>query len=281
MEIRNYHTHTAFCDGLNSPREMVVSAIEKDMVSLGFSGHAHTKFDEAYCMSHGAALVYRNTVRGLAEEYSDKIEILCGLEYDIYSDELFKTDEGLPLWDYVIGSVHYVLVNGEYRPVDESVESIKETVRDFYSGDIYDFCKDYFETVAKVCDVTDCDIIGHFDLITKFNEDSLLFDEKDLRYIAAYKNALDKLIPYGKPFEINTGAMAKGLWTKPYPSRVILEEIFRRGGKIALSSDSHRKETVDFWLKEAAELAYEIGFRKYTVMSKDGPVELSLQGAYR
>ena len=45
------HTHTSFCDGKNSPEEMVRSAVEKGFDVLGFSGHSYTPFDETYCMS--------------------------------------------------------------------------------------------------------------------------------------------------------------------------------------------------------------------------------------
>ena len=45
----NLHTHTSFCDGKNSPEEMVRSAVEKGFDVLGFSGHSYTPFDETYC----------------------------------------------------------------------------------------------------------------------------------------------------------------------------------------------------------------------------------------
>ena len=36
----SFHTHTTFCDGKNTPEEMVVAAIEKGFVALGFSTHS-------------------------------------------------------------------------------------------------------------------------------------------------------------------------------------------------------------------------------------------------
>ena len=45
------HVHTTYCDGKNTPEEVVLSAIEKGVERLGFSGHAYTSFDESYCMS--------------------------------------------------------------------------------------------------------------------------------------------------------------------------------------------------------------------------------------
>ena len=46
----NYHTHTTYCDGESSPREIVDEAARLGMAELGFSGHSYTSFDESYCM---------------------------------------------------------------------------------------------------------------------------------------------------------------------------------------------------------------------------------------
>ena len=42
---RNYHTHTDFCDGQNTPEEMAEAAAKKGFTALGFSGHSYTDFD--------------------------------------------------------------------------------------------------------------------------------------------------------------------------------------------------------------------------------------------
>lgn len=305
MIDRNYHTHTTFCDGVSTPREIAEVAADKGFKSLGFSGHSHTHFDEDYCMKHGETVVYRRDIKLLAEEFEDRLEILCGLEFDIFSDELKSwphSGDGTAAektWDYLIGSVHYIKVDDAltaaaseeqrailertgcrkgcgYVTVDWDPEVTKAVIDIYFGGDAYSYCEAYFDTVAEVCEVTGCDMIGHFDLITKFNEGGVMWDESDPRYVAAYNRALDRLIPYGVPFEINTGAMSRGLRSEPYPSRAILEEIKRRGGKIALSSDSHSAENVDAFLDEAARLACEVGFTSYVAMGKDGTYEVPL-----
>lgn len=39
MHLNNLHTHTIFCDGKNTPEEMVLGAINNNFNSLGFSSH--------------------------------------------------------------------------------------------------------------------------------------------------------------------------------------------------------------------------------------------------
>ena len=40
---QNLHTHTVYCDGNDTPEEMVLTAIEKHFDILGFSGHGHVE----------------------------------------------------------------------------------------------------------------------------------------------------------------------------------------------------------------------------------------------
>lgn len=267
---RNYHTHTTFCDGKDTAEDMVREAIRKGFVSLGFSGHSHTSFDESYAMDADAAGRYREEILRLKEKYADQLEILCGIEYDYYSDAPKE------IWDYRIGSVHYLHHNGEFLPLDESPEHTRHAI-ECYGGDPYALAEDYFDTEARVVSVTQCDIIGHFDLIRKFDRgDTQFFDENHPRYVRAYQQAIAALVPYGVPFEINTAPTAWRRDGEMYPSRAILMEIYRQGGRITISSDSHQKETLDRGFDVALAMAQEIGFSSLTAMSPNGAVEISI-----
>ena len=201
--LRDLHMHTTFCDGNKTPEEMVQSAIEKGLTTVGLSGHSYTFFDESYCMQKADVPRYIREVRYLRAKYFDKIHVLCGVEQDYYSE--YPTED----FDYVIGSVHYILSDGVYIPVDESVIILKNAVEEHFGGDIYAMCEAYFATVADVVNKTACDIIGHFDLIAKFIEREALFDVNHPRYVSAWKKAVDALLPHGVPFEINTGAISQ------------------------------------------------------------------------
>ncbi len=264
----NLHTHTVFCDGENTAEEMVLSAIDKGFDVLGFSGHSYTAFDESYCMSREGTCAYRNEIAGLKKKYAGRIEILCGIEQDIYS--------GMrePGYDYAIGSVHAVRKETpegvKYLYVDWSAEDTARAVDQVYDGDALAFAEDYFAEVSRVHDVTGCDIIGHFDLITKFNEQTPIFDTKAPRYEAAVDRALEALLKKPVIFEINTGAISKNYRTTPYPSEDILKKISAGGGRIMINSDSHRTDTIDAAFDEAKALARACGFTELTVPDMRG-----------
>lgn len=235
--LRDFHTHTIYSDGGNTPEEMVLAAIDRGLECIGFSDHSYTFFDESYCMKLEAIPEYIAEIAGLKEKYKDKIEVLCGIEQDLYSDC------SVDCYDYHIVSMHYIYADGEYLPVDESAEKQISMVEGHFGGDWYAAAEAYF---GQLSNAKGADIIGHFDLFCKFNEKGRFFDENNPRYVAAWQKAVDKLLENNDLFEINTGAIARGYKTVPYPSASMVEYISRKGGKFILSSDSHSTETLAF-----------------------------------
>lgn len=244
IEKKDYHIHTTYSDGKNTLEENVLSAIEKGMTEIGFSDHSYTFFNDSYCLKKDHEESYKKEVARLKEKYKDSISVLCGIEQDYYSKSKPKN------YDYVIGSVHFIKVKGKYIPVDFNAEILENTAKEYFNGDIYAVVEKYFATVKNVVKKTNATIIGHFDLISKFNEQTPLFDENNERYVKAWKKAADKLLKTKKPFEINFGAMARGMRTTPYPSQEIREYIAKKGGKFILSSDSHKKENLCYKFEE-------------------------------
>lgn len=259
---RNFHTHTCYCDGKNTPDEMVEEAVKKHFAALGFSGHAYTSFDTSYCMDDEAFGNYLEELTRLQKKYQEKIQILKGLEYDYYAEQSCKD------LDYTIGSVHYVEIGGKFYPVDESQECTERIIH-ACDDDPMKYAELYFGTVADVVRKTGCDIIGHFDLIKKFNRNGVvLVDEHHPRYVTAWKKAVAQLVTYGKPFEINTTPISWREDGEMYPSLEILQEIHCLGGKITISSDAHDRRYLDRGFPEAVQMAKAAGFE--TAVALDG-----------
>ena len=255
MIISDFHVHTTYCDGRDSPEEIVLEAVSRGMNKLGFSGHSYTPFDEAPCMSPQDTRHYIDEIHSLRDKYSGKIEILCGTECDYYSD--INPDD----YDYIIGSVHYIDCAGIFRHVDNTPEMLQAAIDECFDGDAYALAEHYYSLAADVVRKTNADVIGHFDLIVKLNANNRFFDENNPRYVYAVNSALDSLLKTGRPFEINTGAVSKGYRDFPYPSLRILKYIAAHGGSVILSSDSHRKETLMYDFVKYESLAHELGLK--------------------
>ena len=239
MILEDYHLHTTFCDGKHTPEQMVKAAISLGMTRIGITVHSFTDFDTECCIDPARIDEYKATIAALKEKYKDKIEVLCGIEQDVYTT---IKPEG---YDYIIGSVHYVKKNNEYITVDLKKELLKEKIAIHYNGDFYAFCEDYYALVAGIAN-TNADIIGHFDLITKLNGKDDLFDQTNERYLKAAKSAADILLKTGKAFEVNTGGISRGYIDHPYPDIPLLKYIAENGGSFVLTSDAHSSENLCF-----------------------------------
>ena len=253
MILRDLHVHTTYCDGKNTPEEMVLSAIGKNMECIGFSAHSYTFFDESYCIKKDKISDYITEINSLKDKYKEKIRILCGIEQDFYSD--MPTSE----FDYVIGSVHYIKIGNQYFSIDEHKEDFIKIAENYFDGDYYALAKAYFKSVADMAKSFKPDIIGHFDLITKFNNGFNLFDETDGNYQRVKKEAVDKILNLNIPFEINVGAISRGYKLTPYPDIDTISYIAKNGGKLIFSGDVHTKDNLCYQFEKWHEILRENG----------------------
>ena len=56
---QNLHTHTTFCDGKDTPEELIEAAIAKGFDSIGFSGHSYMFYAPNHSMSIAGTEQYR------------------------------------------------------------------------------------------------------------------------------------------------------------------------------------------------------------------------------
>ncbi len=265
--LSNYHTHTSFCDGSNTAEEMVVSGVDKGFSSLGFSGHGYTDFDTSYCMTDEDA--YRTEILRLKDKYRDKIQIYLGTEEDATC--LVDRDK----YDYIIGSLHYFKINGIYYSVDLSYESMLDCIN-LMGGDAMALAENYYRAFCDYIVVRKPDIIGHFDLLTKYDEkyEPLFLGKNEYNRIA--ERYLKYAVSSGCIFEVNTGAISRGYRKTPYPYVNLLHILKKENAPIILSSDSHSTDGLDCAFAQTKELLKDIGFKDICTMSDGNFVKISI-----
>lgn len=263
--LSSVHCHSNLCDGKNSLQEMALAAWKQGLTTLGFTGHAHTPCDLEYCMSPGRTSQYKAEIIRLKAQYAGKLDILCGLEWDLYSD----TDPNG--FDYWIGSVHYVHgpKTGRYYECDWRVEDLAASIRDDFDGDGLAMAEHYFEEVAEVA-AKHPTILGHFDLIKKINGEGKFFDENDPRYRQAALSAMEKAFEGCQVLEINVGAVNRGYRTDCFPAPFLLEKWHELGGKVVITSDAHRTQNITVNFDFAAQAARDAGFTQVEVLTAAG-----------
>ena len=272
MRFCSVHTHSTHCDGKNTLAEMAQAAFETGAVSFGASGHCHTDF----AWDQGSVLPadpkdYRTEVLRLKEAYAGRMDVLLGIEQESLAPQ------PVPEWaEFWIGSVHSCPApSGGNCCVDYDPETLVKGCETQFGGDWMALAEAYFAQVGKIAAARPT-ILGHLDLVMKFNEGNRFFDETCPRYRAAALDALRQADPASTLLEINTGAMARGFRDTPYPAQFLLREWRERGGRVILTADAHSAAAVVYGYDRAAEWARAAGFSRASLLTLAGEIECPL-----
>lgn len=248
----NPHTHSVFCDGKDTIEHMAARAHEFGLVSLGFSGHG-PQTNNAFGVQNEAE--YADEVRRVAALYEGRMKVWLGIEQDYYG---YCT---VP-YDYRLGAVHYLDGrDGVNHPIDHSEACFERMLREGFDGDALAMARAYYARVVEMCGKIRPDVVVHFDLLCKFNEHNRYFDERDPAYLAVSLEALEAVCDGDRLLEINTGAVARGRRTRPYPDFDQLKRWRELGGRVIFGSDCHDAEKLLCGFEDAMELLRQAGFR--------------------
>lgn len=250
----NLHTHSLYSDGKNTMEEIVQAALERGFVSLGFSDHAPSPYEEGFAVPLEKMESLEAEFLALREKYAGQIELYRGIELDAFSD---FDPAGL---DYFIGSVHYVRDDeGVVHCVDYKPEMARMAMEKL--GGTERFVKHYFDSAVAMVKERKPDILGHMDIFTKSNQNGCLFDENADWYRTACAEVAGQLADTDVIVEVNTALAQREGRNRPYPSAWMLECLCRAGVPVTISSDSHRIDTLSFWFEEAEALLRQCGYR--------------------
>ena len=262
MVLSNCHTHTTFCDGKSTAEEMVLAALELNFKSLGFTSHSVQHFD-TYAMRFSEEESYRAEIRRLQEKYRRQITIWDGIERDYFSCADIRS------YSYYIASVHYIPFNYRFYAVDGDPEALEELLNTAYKGDGLALVRDYYNLVGLYACTYCPPILGHFDLIKKYQTSLSLFDSKDDRYFYLAEDALRQVDPSETLLEVNTGGMARGYLNDPYPSEPLLKSWLHMGGRVILSSDCHQAKQMAFAFEETIAMLKRTGYKKVALLGQE------------
>ena len=259
------HCHSTMCDGKNTLQDMASAACAQGLTTLGFTGHSYTQRDREYCMSPSRTAQYKATIAKLKTEYKGKVDILCGIEWDILSEDK-RTG-----YDYWIGSAHHLYGKntGKYYEIDFRPQDLWDCINDDFDADPLAAVEAYFAEVEKVAALKP-DILAHIDLIKKLNANGEFFDEESPRYKAAALKALQAAKDNDCLLEVNTGGVYRGYRKDFYPGAWLLGEWQKMGGKVIITSDSHDINSLTFGFDEAAAAIKAAGFTSVQVLTENG-----------
>lgn len=275
--LTNYHTHSNYCDGKASPREMVEFAVAHGFSYLGFSGHAPLPYDNNFSIKGDQYLAYCDTVRALRDEYAGRIEISLGLEIDyipgLHEDFAPLIETGK--LEYVIGSIHLI-------PAPDSIDYLRthpaeaadhlwmidgsryqtydEGLQQHFHGDIKAGVKAFFYQNNAMIESQRPTIVGHFDKIVMHNRGRYFqYDEPWFRNLMY--ETVELIHDMGLICEVNTRGIYKGRHNDYYPGRETLKHMNQLGIPVMVSTDAHAPEDL-IKTEGALEFLHEIRYRE-------------------
>ncbi len=281
MIITNYHSHSTFCDGVNSLQDMAKAAYEQGVQIFGFSAHTAFPFASFWHMDTKKYEQYFHDVEALKKEYDGKMEILAGVEAEYLPPVSYCTKSTYAAYnpDYIIGSVHYLVSSGENGgcfTVDGPAQEFYSGVQTYFNGDGKKAIQAYFSAQRDMIQTCEFDIIGHIDLVRKRNSQLKFFDENDSWYRNELKETAKVAGKSGMVVEINTGGMERVKLETPYPSPDFLKLLKNQNVPITINSDTHSIDSIASHFDSAIKTAKEAGYTTTHHLSKGKWCESSI-----
>ena len=267
MSFTNYHTHTSFCDGKGEPEDYVLEAIKCGLKAIGFSSHAPLPYKNNWTLQENRVDEYCNIIQSLKVKYQRLIQIYLGLEIDYISEFAgngFSKFEELNL-DYTIGSVHIggERIAGEFTYIHASEEDFLKILDNCFNGNVQKFVCSYFQTVRDMVRSIKPNIIGHLDLIKKFNSEDKYFSENQEWYKIEVLNTLEVIAKHSAILEVNT---SQGVIKEFYPSTWILKEARKLSIPVMINSDAHSLKAMDAKFPEAIQALKKAGYTAQKIL---------------
>jgi len=242
----DYHTHSNYSDGNSTYQEIINRAVENGLQEIGFSDHLclhypgwATDKDDFESMKQEITALQKSTM---------DIEVKFGLEVDFINN--MENDIRIHLKrfpvDYIIGSVHYI---------DDW--NFDTTSKAYPKKDMNQTYQKYFDLLQQAAISGLFDVMGHIDVIKKFN----FYPDFELK--PYYNKAAETFSKSGVVFELNTSGLDKPC-KEFYPSDQFLKSCFDKNVPVTLGSDAHLPGQVARHFPQAVAKLKNIGYRKVT-----------------
>ncbi len=260
-------------DGL---KDVVERAITAGFTHYGLSEHA-PRFREEDLLSDETdlspsdliaafSLYSREAVR-LREAYDGRITLLAGFESERLPPDgwamRMKDIRALAPFEYMVGSVHDI----DGMVVDYSAEQTAKIAETLGGREAMQLR--YFQALAELVETLKPEIVGHIDLIRKFDSPVAAFSPRVFREIERVLEAAKRA---GSALDVNCGAFRRGLGPV-YPLPQILKRAKEMGVRVTLGDDSHGVATVGVGLDACLLAIAEAGYTRLSYLDRaDGAV---------
>ncbi|NQU63003.1 MAG: histidinol-phosphatase HisJ [SAR324 cluster bacterium] len=265
------HTHSQFCHHGN--REKTSLMIEK-AISLGFGRYSiveHAPLPDGIIAEREARPefglmwdeldAYFKHLEDLKRIFGDRIEILSGLEIDYFEGLETFTANLLNSFsekiDDVIISLHFIVGNGGFQPLDYRPEVFEKELLNYY-GSIDAVHLAYWDAIERMIDtklsLPSTKRIGHLGLINKF---AGLFQttSEGLFSIDFFEPLFKKIKLKGWALDFNVAGLKQKWYQDLYINEPMQFWARQLNIELVYGSDAHSKEGVGLYYDRFLEFA--------------------------
>jgi histidinol-phosphatase (PHP family) len=241
----------------NAERYLEVAG-ERGVGYLGVSEHVHRFRQSLSIWQHP---FWVENARDDLDEYCafvrDETELRLGIEADFVPGREDRTANVLDEheWDYVLGSVHFLL--------DQAVD-MRGDWDVWRSADPERVWRRYFETLGEAARSGLFDVLAHPDLVKVWGGEAPRPDG-DLRRF--YDLAMDGIADSDVAIEVSTAGLRKPV-REIYPAPAFLEMCLDAGRPVALSSDAHVPGDLAYRYDDALALLESVGVSEIAVFDR-------------
>ena len=272
--------------GIDNLEEIVLKAIEKGHPSVTFIVHtprltgyryeAERNTSIKFIRGDAAYFRYGNDINRLKELYSDRIQIIHGIELEWLGtglglqwnkSKIFQAD-GI---DFIIGSIHFSREKIAYDGSDSETEKLiekRETVENLWA--------EYLEEMMEMVDSSykTIDVVGHIDLPKLYVGSPECFNnlnDSDETAAVRMRLLLEKISEYNLSLDVNMAGLVKGCGI--YPNINILKRAKSLNIPVTIGTDCHHLN--DFGKNYEKALVYikEAGYSWYLSYRSGIPIK--------
>jgi histidinol-phosphatase (PHP family) len=205
---------------------------------------------------------YAAYARSLRERFAGRLDLLVGFETErLPPGDWLARMRGLRtrfVPDYIVGSVHDV----DGHVIDYSADGTRAVAEAVGGMEILQ--ARYFDAVADLVTQLRPEVVGHIDLIRKFDGQQPSFSPQVYRHIDA---ALEAVRSVKGVLDVNCATHRRGLGPV-YPLPEILIRAQRMGIGVTLGDDSHGAHDVGVGLDASLRAIAAAGYREVCYLAK-------------
>jgi len=262
-------------------REVVEAAFARGFTTYGLSEHApryqleHLYPEESGLTPHSLAETFRRYVEKaleLRDSYAERLEILLGFETEAlpvndWAKKMREIRESAP-FDYIVGSVHSI---GDTW-IDLNPETSERAALE--NGGWEALRCLYFDRLAALVETLSPEVVGHVDLIRRFDGHAFEFSETAMRHA---ERALEAALSVGAAIEVNAAPYRRG-FGPVYPGPQVLRRAREMDVPVTLGDDSHGPDGVGVGLDACLSAIAAAGYREVHYLTRVAG-EIQLQHA--